>query len=83
MLEGEHITQSMDGRRRWAHNVVVERWFRTPKSECLRNEEYETPAQLGAIIGRFVERYNDVRIHQALGYDTPASWYFSGLGAVA
>ena len=83
MLEGEHITQSMDGRRRWVDNVVVERWFRTLKSECLRNEEYETPAQLEAIIGRFVERYNHVRIHQALGYDTPASWYYSGLGAAA
>ena len=50
MLEGEHITQSMDGRRRWVDNVVVERWFRTLKSECLRNAECETPAQLEDMI---------------------------------
>lgn len=24
--------------------MIVERWFRTLRSECLRNEEYETPA---------------------------------------
>ncbi len=44
MLASRGIRQSMDGRRRWADNVIVERWSGTLKSECLRNEEYETPA---------------------------------------
>ena len=83
MLASRGIRQSMDGRRRWADNVVVERWFRTLKSECLRNEEYETPAQLRAIIGRFVERYNNERVHQGLGYETPADWYLGGLAEAA
>ena len=68
------IRQSMDGRRRWADNVIVERWFRTPESECLRNSEYETPARLRAIIARFVDQYNNERVHQSLGYETPAQW---------
>ena len=63
--------------------MVVERWSGTLKSECLRNEEYETPAQLRAIIGRFVERYNNERVHQGLGYETPADWYFSGIAEAA
>ena len=83
MLSSRGIRQSMDGRRRWADNVIVERWFRTLKSECLRNSEYETPAQLRAIIGDFVERYNGGRVHQALGYQTPSDWYFSGVAEAA
>ena len=62
---------------------TLERWFRTLKSECLRNEEYETPAQLEAIIRRFVDDYNGSRPHQSLDYDTPASWYFTGIAEAA
>ena len=75
--------QSMDGRRRWADNVLMERWFRTLKSEWLRNVEYSTPAELEAAIAEFVEWYNNVRVHQALDYGTPASWYFSGIAEAA
>ena len=37
-------------RARWADNVLMERWSGTLKSECLRNAEYETPAQLEGMI---------------------------------
>ena len=83
LLASEHVTQSMDGRARWRDNVLMERWFRTLKSECLRNAEYETPAQLEETIRRFVEEYNSTRPHQSLGYDTPSSWYFSGIAQAA
>lgn len=73
----------MGGRRRWADDVVAERWFRALRSECLRNSEYETPAQLGTTIGAFVERYNDGREHQALGHQTPAEWHCSGVAEAA
>lgn len=39
----------------------MERWFRTLKSECLKNEEYETPAQREAIVRRFVDDYKGVQ----------------------
>ena len=29
LLKEYHITQSMDGRKRWADNIIVERWFRS------------------------------------------------------
>ncbi|MCH3947256.1 MAG: IS3 family transposase [Olsenella sp.] len=83
LLEGAHVTQSMDGRARRRGNVLMERWLRTLKSECLRNEEYDTPAQLGDIIRRFVDEYNESRPHQSLGYETPSSWYFSGIAEAA
>lgn len=83
LLGSHHITQSMDGRSRWRDNVLMERWFRTIKSECLRTSEYETPAELQKLISDFVSYYNDKRIHQALDYETPASWYFTGINTEA
>ena len=83
LLEGAHVAQSMDGRARWRDNVLMERWFRTLKSECLRNAEYETPAQLESIIRGFVDEYNGSRPHQSLGYATPSSWYFTGIAEAA
>ena len=77
------ISQSMDGRARWRDNVLMERWFRTLKSECLRQTEYSTPQELRDTIAEFVEFYNSRRIHQSLGYDTPEEWYMSGIAEAA
>lgn len=46
LLASMHVEQSMDDRARWRDNVQMERWFETLKSECLRQEEYSTPAKL-------------------------------------
>lgn len=83
LLESRHVAQSMDGRARWRDNVLMERWSGTPESECPGNEEYETPAQPEAIIRRFVDDYNSARPHQSLGYETPSSWYFTGIAEAA
>lgn len=73
----------MDGRARWADNVLMERWFRMLKSGCLRNAEYETPTQLEDIIRGFVDEYNTTRPHRSLGYATPSTWYFNGMAEAA
>lgn len=73
----------MDGRVRWRDNVVIERWFRSLKSEHLRNKEYNSPAELKAIIKEFVDEYNCIRPHESLDYDTPKSWYMSGITKAA
>lgn len=81
LLASNHVLQSMDGRARWADNVIVERWFRSLKSECVRICEYETPAELRRLVAGYVEQYNAARPHQSLGYDTPSEWRYSGLAA--
>ena len=83
LLAGAGVPQSMDGRARWADNVLVERWFRTLKSECLRNSEYSTPAQLCRLIAGFVDYYNHERIHKSIEYETPADWYLWQFGTAA
>lgn len=68
-------------RARRADNVIVERRFRSLKSECVRICEYETPAELRRLVAGYVEQHNGARPHQSLGYDTPSEWYYSGLVA--
>lgn len=75
LLGGLGVQQSMDGKGRWADNVIVERWFRTLKSEHLRAVEHDTPRQLRQEVGCFVGRYNDIRLHESLGYITPRECY--------
>ena len=81
LLASNHVLQSMAGRARWVDNAIVERWFRSLKSECVRICEYGTPAELRRLVAGCVEQYNGTRPHQSLGYDTPSEWYYSGLAA--
>ena len=83
LLAANGVPQSMDGKARWVDNVFVERWFRSLKTEQLRVYEYSTPAELRRLVGEYVDQYNDERLHEALGYETPEEWYHSGLSAAA
>jgi putative transposase len=52
-------------------NGKLERYHRTIKSTCIR---VQTPLSLEdaqRIVARFVEHYNTVRLHSAIGYVTP------------
>lgn len=77
LLKQLGITQSMDGRRRWADNIMVERWFRSLKNECIYLNEYQTPRELLQLIGKYVKNYNTIRPHEALEYQTPDEVYYS------
>lgn len=83
LLARHGIVQSMDGRDRWVDNVVIERWFRTCKSECIRINDFVSPRELRAGIRQFVGVYNDVRLHASLDYITPRMCYESAFRAVA
>ena len=77
LLKGLHIRQSMDGKSRWADNVMIERWFRSLKTEEIYPNEYPTPRALRKAISVYIQQYNTVRPHQALGYETPEAVYRS------
>lgn len=82
-LAGHGIRQSMDGKARWVDNVVMERWWRTLKTEWLRLQEYETPRQLRDCIAQFVDLYNNRRLHESLDYRTPAECYYKPFAQAA
>jgi putative transposase len=53
-------------------NGKKERWYKTLKGECIR---VKTPLNLEdarRVVVDFVAHYNDVRLHSAIGYVTPA-----------
>jgi len=73
LLRELHIAQSMDGKSRWADNIMIERWFRSLKVEEIYPNEYTTPRELRKAIRAYIEQYNEVRPHEALDYETPQS----------
>ena len=52
-------------------NGKLERYHRTIKSDCLRPGSPLCVEDARRIVTRFVQQYNEVRLHSALGYITP------------
>ncbi len=75
-LAAAGIQISMDGRGRALDNVFVERLWRTVKYEEVYLKEYETPSEATQQLEKFFVHYNRERLHQSLGYRTPAAVYF-------
>lgn len=69
------IKISMDGKKRALDNIITERLWRTIKYEEVYLKEYNSPREARKEIGNFIQFYNHERLHQALGYKTPASVY--------
>ena len=75
------IRISMDGRGRALDNIFVERLWRTVKYEYLYLQDWATLQDARSGLAYFFERYNHRRLHQSLGYQTPASVYFRARAA--
>lgn len=75
LLKQLHITQSMDGKSRWADNIMIERWFRSLRTEEIYLNEYESPRALRQAIRAYIQQYNTTRPHQALDNRTPEAVY--------
>jgi putative transposase len=69
------VAVSMDGRGRCLDNVFVERLWRSVKYEDVYLRGYEAVPDLERGLGRYFAFYNEERLHQALGYRTPAAVY--------
>lgn len=66
---------SMDGRGRALDNVFVERLWRSVKYEEVYLRDYQTVWDARHGLARYFMFYNRERLHQALGYHTPAAVY--------
>jgi len=76
LLKNEGIRQSMDGKSRWADNIMIERWFRSLKWEEVYLTEYANIREARAAIGRYIYKYNFERCHSAIGNIPPAVAYY-------
>jgi putative transposase len=79
-LEAVGVAVSMDGRGRAADNVFVERLWRSVKYEDVYLRCYESVPDLERGLGAYFRFYNHERLHQSLGYRTPAEVYGGGGG---
>ena len=75
-LKENQIFQSMDGKSRWADNIMIERWFRSFKYEEAYLTQYNNIREARKAIGKYVHIYNFERCHSALNNQTPASCYY-------
>jgi putative transposase len=71
---------SMDGKGRVFDNIFSERLWRTVKVEEVYLRDYQTVAEARYYLGRYFEFYNNERLHQALGYRTPAEVHGVAVG---
>jgi putative transposase len=69
------ISISMDGRGRALDNIFVERLWRTLKYEEVYLKSYQSVPEAIASLGAYRRFYNEERLHQSLGYHTPAAIY--------
>jgi putative transposase len=53
-------------------NGKLERWHKSLKAECIRPGTPLTPEDARRLIQQYVDRYNSVRLHSAIGFITPA-----------
>ena len=78
-VKGNGIRQSMDGKSRWADNIMIERWFRSFKYEEAYLTQYNNIKEARAAIGRYIHTYNFERCHSALDYKTLAECYYPAM----
>ncbi len=53
-------------------NGKIERWHKSLKGECIRAGTPLSPEDARRLIERYVDHYNTVRLHSAIGFVTPA-----------
>ena len=70
-LDKLHINQSMNRRGNCWDNSVMERFFRSLKTERLNHLSFMSHVSAVSSIESYIYFYNYKRLHSALGYITP------------
>jgi putative transposase len=77
-LKARGVRISMDGRGRALDHVLVERLWRRVKDADVYVRDDQSVWDARQHLARYVGFYNEERLHQALGYRTPAAVYREG-----
>ena len=75
ILKDRSIRISMDGRKRFIDNILIERFWRSLKYELIYVSDFADGVELYRAISRYIDFYNFTRPHQSLHYSTPGRWY--------
>lgn len=79
MLKNNNIQISMNGKGRSIDNIVIERFFRTLKYNCVFINEFKSVKELKDGITEYIEKYNNQRFHSSIGYQKPMKVYLDYL----
>ena len=83
LAESNGVRVSMDGRRRWIDNVMVERFWRSLKYEDVYLREYRDLVELEGGLAAWINFYNHERPHQGLANSTPWSIWATPITGLA
>ena len=68
------IAQSMGRPGSALDNAVIESWHSTLEWELRSRREFATRSEARAAVAAWIEDYNHVRLHSALGMKSPVAW---------
>lgn len=77
MLKDHDIKISMNGKGRSIDNIVIERFFRTLKYNCIFIHDYQNIGELKEGIDNYINKYNYQRFHSSIGYKKPMNVYLN------
>ena len=74
LLEQHGVLASMSRKGNCHDNAVAESFFSNLKNEAIHDRQLATHAEAKAVVKDYIEvYYNQMRLHQTLGYRTPAA----------
>ena len=83
ILRKNNIQISMNGKGRSIDNIVIERFFKTLKYNCIFINDFMGIKDLRDSIGNYITKYNFHRFHSSIGYQKPMNVYLNYLQKVA
>lgn len=75
ILRKHNIQISMNGKGRSIDNIIIERFFRTLKYNCIFINDFKNATELKGGINNYMDKYNNQRFHSSIGYQKPMNVY--------
>lgn len=83
ILKNHNIQISMNGKGRSIDNIIIERFFRTLKYNCIFINDFQNIKEVKNGIDQYINKYNFKRFHSSIGYQKPMKVYHNSMQLAA